>query len=129
MDIIDYNNVSDDESVSSAEEIYNDFKNKFTIKDYLNCKSTKNALEKEHLEHFFETAEKDINALYLKIHKYCEINNTSILRFDPNYSCKALIAGLVYKHIQKKYNLNIFENNPELIQPLIAKYKEKKNTH
>ena len=128
MELIDYNDdYSDDNSISSTEEKFGKYKKKFVLSDYLNCISTRRILEKEHLEQYFETAEKDINKLYYKVKQYCKERGTSVLRFDNDDKAKAAISGIIYKYIHKDYDITIFEKYPELAAPLIAKYIEKKN--
>ncbi|MDC0142067.1 hypothetical protein OAI84_00555 [bacterium] len=127
MEEINYNDYSDVDSVSSTEEKVEKLE-KFKEVDYLSCQKTKNLLEIEHLNNFFNGAEHEINMLYEKKKVKCQGYGASILRFDNGEKIKGLIAGLVYKHINKKYNLEIFKTNPKLANPLIQKYNKKKNT-
>ena len=52
---------------------------------------------------------------------------SSALRYDNSSKGIGMITGLVYKYIDKKYDLEIFEKNPELASSLIAKLEENKN--
>ena len=128
MEEINYNDYSDGDSVSSTEDKVEKIEKLFTEKDFLNCKRTKHILEIEHLNNYFSNVEPNINMLYDQKRAKCQGHGASILRFDKGDKIKGLIAGLVYKHIHKKYDLEIFKTNPELANPLIQKYNKKKNT-
>ena len=52
---------------------------------------------------------------------------SSALRFDISSKGIGKITGLVYKYIDKDYNLEIFYEKPELASSLLAKLEENKN--
>ena len=117
-----YESSSDDD----GEEIINKIK-KIKVEEFLHFKETREILEINHLDTFFENCEKDINKLYDKIKECCDQQMSSALRFDIPGKGKGKIAGLVYKYINKEYNLEFFEEYPELTTNLIAKLEEKNN--
>jgi|TARA_B100000945_G_C20026106_1_gene432289 hypothetical protein len=117
---------SDNESIDSDEEKFLKLE-KFKLQDYINNPKTKKLLENDHLEKFSNTAEKDICNLYFKIKKYCKGRQSSVLHFDNSSKGIGEIVGLTYKYINKTYSLELFNKNPELAQPLIREYEDKKN--
>ncbi|ANS04165.1 hypothetical protein [uncultured Mediterranean phage] len=52
---------------------------------------------------------------------------SSTLKFDQSSKGIGKITGLIYKYIDKKYNLEIFYENPEFAGSLLAKLQENKN--
>ena len=52
---------------------------------------------------------------------------SSALKFDQSSKGIGKITGLIYKYIDKKYNLEFFYENPELVGGLMAKLEENKN--
>ena len=65
--------------------------------------------------------------LLYNIDLHCKQTMASALKFNRNNEISGMIVGIVYKYIQKKYNLKIFEERPELANSLLRKYEEKKS--
>jgi hypothetical protein len=120
---------SDDESYNSEEETFKKIEKikKIKLEEFLNFPKTRKILEIEHLDNYFDNCEKDIIKLYSKIKKHCKEQMSSALKYDNSSKGIGMITGLVYKYIDKKYDLEIFEKNPELASSLIAKLEENKN--
>ena len=118
-----------DESYNSDEETFKKVEKikKLKLEEFLNFPKTRKILEIEHLDNYFDNCEKDIIKLYSKIKKHCKEQMSSALKYDNSSKGIGMITGLVYKYIDKKYNLEIFEKNPELASSLIAKLEENKN--
>jgi hypothetical protein len=121
-----YEYFSDDEEDDSDKEQLKKIK-KLKLEDFLNFQKTRKILEVEHLDNYFENCEKDIEKYYSKVKKHCKGQMSSALKFDVSSKGKGMITGLVYKYIDKNYNLEIFYENPELVGGLIAKLEENKN--
>ena len=81
----------------------------------------------DHLDNYFENCEKDIKKYYSKVKKHCKGQMSSALKFDQSSKGIGQITGLIYKYIDKKYNLEIFYENPEFASGLLAKLQENKN--
>jgi hypothetical protein len=126
MDLYEQNNQSDN-SYDSDDEKSQNLKKLFKKKDYLECEKTKEILEAFHLQTYFDTAEKDIKNLLYNIDLHCQQTMSSALKLNRNNEISGKIVGIVYKHIQKKYDFKIFEKQPELANPLLQKYEEKKS--
>ena len=118
-----------DESYNSEEETLKKVEKikKIKLEEFLNFPKTRKILEVEHLDNYFDNCEKDIIKLYSNIKKHCKEQMSSALRYDNSSKGIGMITGLVYKYIDKKYDLEIFEKNPELASSLIAKLEENKN--
>ena len=117
---------SDNDSVDSDEEKVAKLEKLFKLKDYIKNPTTKRILENVHYEKFSNSAEKDIYKLYLNIKKYCHGKQSSVLRSDNSSDGIGKIIGTTYKYINKNYSLEIFNEKPELAQPLIREYEDKK---
>ena len=100
---------------------------KIKLEDFLNFPKTRIILEREHLDNYFENCEKDIEKYYSKVKTHCKGQMSSALRFDVSSKGIGMITGLVYKYIDKNYNLEIFYENPEFANSLLAKLQENKN--
>jgi hypothetical protein len=93
----------------------------FTLRDYLEVKSTRSILEENHYE-MIETQ------LVPKIKIICDtlketIKDTRILHRDTRGLFFCELVNLIIKHIKKKYNLEVFYENPSLASDVIIKYK------
>ena len=117
-------NDSDVESVDSIDLIIED-KKKISPLHYFECKTTCNFLVDQHLQTFFDTVELDILKYYEKVYNYCKQNYSTTLRFDRRGIGSGKIVGLIYKYIEKEYNLEEIEEYPQLMEILIA-YKKNK---
>jgi len=120
-------NISDAESIDSSDEKIEKIKKTFKIDDFLKCAATKKILVWHHLEKFSTKTEPELKVLYQNIKLHCDQQMSSALRFDKTSRGMGMVIGLVYKFIKKEYDLEIFENKPELANPLIAEYEKKNN--
>ena len=92
----------------------------FTLNDFLHEPTTKDILENDRRQQFVEHVEPKI----IKFHK--EIKNvmcehTSLFHLDNRNTAINEITNLIYKNITKKYNLEIFYENPRLASVLLKK--------
>jgi len=102
---------------------------KFTLDDFLKFPPTRDILEASHYQTFLDTATPELQDLLDEIYDYCEKQISTALRMDYSQRGKGTIIGMIYNHIEKKYNAQIFEYYPELAKPLIIAEKEKKNNN
>ena len=121
-----YEVFTDDEEENNELEKIDKIK-KIKLEDFLAFPKTRKILEVQNLDNFFENCEKDIKKYYSKVKKHCKEQMSSALRFDISSKGIGKITGLVYKYIDKDYNLEIFYENPELASSLLAKLQENKN--
>ena len=121
-----YEVLTDDEEENEELAKINKIK-KIKLEEFLAFPKTRKILEVEHLDHFFDNCEKDIKKYYSKVKKHCKGQMSSALKFDQSNKGIGQITGLVYKYIDKSYNLDIFYENPELASSLLAKLQENKN--
>ena len=106
----------------AQQEIINKIQ-QFTIDDYLACKETRNILTME-WEHIFENKLQDqIEYVYAQFLSSMKDGGYNILALaDDNHSNDLL--SIIKHHIDKKYSLEIFQENPNLAQSLINKDKK-----
>ena len=121
-----YEVFTDDEEENNELEKIDKIK-KIKLEDFLAFPKTRKILEIQNLDNFFENCEKDIKKYYSKVKKHCKEQMSSALKFDISSKGIGEITGLVYKYIDKDYNLEIFYENPELASSLLAKLQENKN--
>tara|TARA_B100000029_G_C17235890_1_gene837166 strand:- start:187 stop:573 length:387 start_codon:yes stop_codon:yes gene_type:complete len=121
-----YEVFTDDEEENNELEKIDKIK-KIKLEDFLAFPKTRKILEVQNLDNFFENCEKDIKKYYSKVKKHCKEQMSSALKFDISSKGIGEITGLVYKYIDKDYNLEIFYENPELASSLLAKLEENKN--
>ena len=121
-----YEVFTDDEEENNELEKIDKIK-KIKLEDFLAFPKTRKILEVQNLDNFFENCEKDIKKYYSKVKKHCKEQMSSALKFDISSKGIGEITGLVYKYIDKDYNLEIFYEKPELASSLLAKLEENKN--
>lgn len=123
MTDIDYSILTQNEIIEHKEMLnIKMLKEKFTEDDFLACDKTRVVLEEEHMSSFELNCVPNIVDLY----KYYRENMQGLcatpLYYDVHNEFTSHLKAIVYKNIVKKYDLNIFYNNPNLAKPLIAKF-------
>jgi hypothetical protein len=94
----------------------------FKLSDFLLEPTTRVILEENHNQLFEEHIEPNIKKLYETTKE--EIGeNTRLLHRDNRRLFLTDLIKIVYNNVNKKYDLEIFYNNPELARHLVAKYK------
>ena len=121
-----YEVFTDDEEESEEQEKIKKIK-KIKLEEFLNFPKTRKILEIEHLDNYFLNCEKNIQKYYSKVKAHCTQQMSSALKFDQSSKGIGKITGLVYKYIDKDYNLDIFYENPEFASTLLTKIQENKN--
>ena len=114
-----------DDSIHSIDEKVK----KFKLDDYLNFPPTRDILEASHYQTFLDTATPELQDLLDEIYDYCEKQMSTALRMDYSQRGKGTIIGMIYNHIEKKYDARIFEYYPELAKPLITAENDKINNN
>ena len=115
--IYNYDETNDDErnEMSNVEFL----KDIFTLDDFLECEKTKNLLDQD-WEWKKLNLEEELYNFYTKEVNYCNNNN------DPFFSDKLCnfnkLFDIINKHVEPKYDMNIFYENTSLAQPLIDKF-------
>ena len=94
----------------------------FKLSDFLKEHTTREILEENHNTLFETHVEPKIKKIY-ETKKQETIENTRLLHRDNRGLFLSDLLELIYKHIDKKYDLEIFYDNPELAKCLVAKYK------
>lgn len=123
MTDIDYSILTQNEIIEHKEMLnIKMLKEKFTELDFLECDKTRVVLEEEHMSSF----ELDCVPNIIDLYKYYRENMQGLcatpLYYDVHDEFTSHLKAIVYKNIVKKYDLNIFYDNPNLAKPLIAKF-------
>jgi len=118
-------NDSDSEELDDYEiaqlEKWNEIKH-FSIDDYLSCRET-NRLLKQEWNNQYESTEQELEKIFDDYHTYLNEKGYNILALaDKVHQCD--FVSLITHHIRKKYNIGIFEEDPSLANPLVAKIDE-----
>ena len=95
----------------------------FKLSDFLLEPTTRVLLEDNHNKLFETHIESNIKTLYEST-KLEISENTRLLHRDNRKMFLTDLLKIIYNNINKKYDLEIFYNNPELARHLVAKYKK-----
>ena len=116
---------SAEEEEDEQEKFIETLKKEYTFKHFWDYLPTQKILKHEHLQDFMDGAGKEINAFYAIEREFCKRHQASIFAFRDNSNGGAL-EGLIYQHIHKDYNLDIFYKNPDWARSCVAYYLENK---
>tara|TARA_Y100000741_G_C18255001_1_gene558635 strand:+ start:407 stop:775 length:369 start_codon:yes stop_codon:yes gene_type:complete len=94
----------------------------FKLSDFLSEPTTRVILENNHNQLFEEHIEPNIKKIY-ELKKTEISENTRMLHRDNRGLFLTDLLKIIYNNVNKKYDLEIFYNNPELARHLVAKYK------
>jgi hypothetical protein len=93
----------------------------FTDKDFLECDETHGILKRNHLEKFEKGCVPKIIECYNYHHHNMQGVCATALYYDIHNSFESHLKSIVYEHIDKKLDFNIFYEKPYLAKPLIIK--------
>jgi hypothetical protein len=113
-------NVDDISYYSQSGEYLEDI---FTLRDFVREPTTRAILDEQHNILFEQRIEPCIKTCYNNIKK--EIDDTDLLNRDNRGLFYCDLLKLIYNHVNKKYNLEIFYENPSLARVLLIKLKLK----
>ena len=94
-------------------------KQRFSLNDFLSCYETRNILENAFQEKFEENLEDSLRELYTKICDDHYNQCTGILANARDGTGCSKFVDIVWRHLEKEYDLEIFFQEPELAQPLL----------
>ena len=103
---------SEDEDFLREEEDSQYLQDNFTFQDFWNYKPTQDILKNEFIQEFYDTVGKEITEFYLKERDHCVSNLSNLFAFDVDGTKAWILESLVYNHIEKEYDLELFYNNP-----------------
>lgn len=103
-------------------EIYNkqgEFLQEFyKLNDFLSNEQTYSILEQERIDTFEKNLEPKITEKFLETFKH-ENETLSSMSIKNLAAASGEFTAIVFQHLTKKYDLELFYNNPELAQPLL----------
>ena len=88
--------------------------------DFVNCNKAKVILDDEHYWNYEKKLSKDLKNIYDKYNTI--FGNNILFNKDPNKIYGVYFADLIYKFIQKKYDITIFYDDLGLAAPLFELY-------
>tara|TARA_B110001454_G_scaffold176675_1_gene168886 strand:- start:757 stop:1116 length:360 start_codon:yes stop_codon:yes gene_type:complete len=97
-----------------------EFLKNLSYDDYVNCVETRELLDNEHFWNYEKKLSTNLTNLYIKYNTQFE--NNILFNKDPNKIFGVYFADLIYKFIQKKYDVTIFHDNIKLATPLFKLY-------
>jgi len=116
---------SSEEEEDEYENFIKTLKTEYTFKHFWDYLPTQKILKNEYLQGFMDSAGKDIKTFYSIEREFCKRHQASIFAFRDN-SNGGNLEGLIYKHIHKDYNLEIFYKNPDWARSCVSYYLENK---
>lgn len=122
----DYNSSDEDfeeyHELLQKEKKQNEIK-RFSLEDYFKCEKTKDLIINEWEEKFENTLAIKIMHIFNRHYEYLQKNGDDIFYY-ANKNHLVDLCNLVKYHVQKEYTTEMFDENPELAQPLIESYSK-----
>lgn len=124
---------TDEEDLLIEQEATDNLKKNFTFDDFWDYVPTRNILKNEFLQKFNDTVGRQIADFYAieRNHAHCKLAN--LFAFDVDGAKGGFLESLVFNHIKKEYDIELFYNNPTWASSFVrwhlenTKKKKKKN--
>lgn len=120
-------NSSDDNSDSEYKHTDKKFEkilHEATITDFINCPATNQILETE----FYFKVENDLHdSIEGTYESFCKEKNdegSNILSGDTEACKGSSLFSILYKHLEKEYDLDVFYNEPALAYPIVTQKED-----
>ena len=97
-----------------------EFLKNLSYENYVNCVEARELLDDEHFWNYEKKLSTHLTNLYIKYNT--QFGNNVLFNKDPNKIFGVYFADLIYKFIEKKYDVTIFHDNLELATPLFELY-------
>ena len=127
MDDALQNNVElslEEKDIIQEEESVQYLQDNFTFNDFWKFGPTRTILKNEFIQVFNDTAGAQISQFYLMELDKSKYNESSILAFDRDGIKRGTLESMVYNHIVKDYDIEMFYQNPEWARPLVVYHLE-----
>lgn len=95
----------------------------YKLDDFLFNKETYSILEQDRIDRFEKDVEPKIKEKFLEAFKK-ENETLSSMSIKNLGAASGEFVGILFQHLRKEYDLDIFYNNPELAQPLLECEKQ-----
>ena len=99
----------------------------YTLTDFLNCDKTREILEQNWFFEFTRKYAPQIEKFYENERKYFRESNATLFYYDTCGSFVSHLTTMLFSHVEPKYDLEFFYNNPNLAKPLIEKMENIKH--
>ena len=90
----------------------------YKLNDFLSNEQTYSVLEQDRIDRFEENLEPKITEKFLEIFKH-ENETLSSMSIKNLGAASGEFTSILFQHLKKDYDLEVFYNNPELAQPLL----------
>ncbi len=124
---------TDEEDLIIEEVTINNLKNNFTFDDFWDYLPTRAILKNEFRQQFRETVGKQTGLFYETERGEAHRTLSNIFAFDTDGTKGGWLEAILYNHIRKAYNIEIFYKNPEWAKGFVkwhldnSKNKKKQN--
>ena len=115
---------SEEEDLRREEESVQYLKDNFTFADFWDYSQTRTILKNEYLQIFNDGIGKKIINFYLKEYNYNHRKFSSIFAFDTDGTKAGVLESIVFNHIKKEYDIDIFYKNPEWAKMFVQYHLE-----
>ena len=95
-------------------------KQNFSFSDYWDYGPTQEILKNEFIQKYKETAGKKIAEFYGKEVEHGRLKNASLFALDPYHTKNGFFESLIYNHIEKEYDIDIFYQNTDWTDGFVA---------
>ena len=124
----DFSNMNDNgDDISYYSQTGEYVEDMFTLRDFVRDPTTRAILDEQHNILFEEQIEPCIKTYYNTLKTNSE--DTNLLKHDNRGLFYCDLVKLIYKHVNKKYNLEIFYENPNLARTLLIKLTNSKKRY
>tara|TARA_Y100000817_G_scaffold314190_1_gene312223 strand:- start:5532 stop:5996 length:465 start_codon:yes stop_codon:yes gene_type:complete len=118
---------SDEEIEKRSEDEYVEYlKKTFSLGDFMECPKTRTMIKNEHEQRFLDSVGKEAADFYETERILYQQKMATLFQMDPHGTMGGAISSILYKHIKKDYDLNIFYEDTSLAQCLISYLENKK---
>jgi hypothetical protein len=101
-------------------------KKTFSLADFMECPATREMIENEHRETFYNTVGKEAETFYEDERLVYRGKMSSLFKFDIDGCMGGAISSILYKHVVKQRDLQVIYENTDLTSYLINYLESKK---
>ena len=98
-----------------------------TLADFLNCDATREILEQNWFFEYTKTYAPQIEEFYENERNHFRKSKATLFYYDTCGSFVSHLTTTLFSHIEPKYDLEFFYNNPNLAKPLLDKMENSKH--
>jgi hypothetical protein len=123
MDTKDINSINSDGE--EIDERVGFLKENFTLLDFLKDENTYDILESNYIWKVDNDLYGPIEDFYKDAVDYNKSNHSLLFSNEHNYKSLGELQGVVYRSLEKQYNLNIFYDHPDYAESMVENYNNR----